>query len=75
MKPKPKMDPGRLGERTYLKADEASKAVARKDPWRDGLAEYTMDPERFPRSRVIYFDKKFVVINDSESLQAPLVCC
>lgn len=31
---------------------------------RDGLAAYTVDPEAFPPSRVVYHNEKFVVIND-----------
>jgi len=31
---------------------------------RDGLAAYTVDPESFPASRVVYHNDKFVVIND-----------
>ncbi|KAK5119009.1 hypothetical protein LTR62_000220 [Meristemomyces frigidus] len=31
---------------------------------RDGLAAYTADPASFPQSRVIYYNDKFVVIND-----------
>lgn len=31
---------------------------------RDGLAAYTTDPESFPQSRVVYYNDKFVVIND-----------
>ncbi|KAM0722410.1 hypothetical protein Q7P37_001851 [Cladosporium fusiforme] len=31
---------------------------------RDGLAAYTVDPESFPPSRVVYHNEKFVVIND-----------
>ncbi|KAK3110017.1 aprataxin-like protein, partial [Teratosphaeriaceae sp. CCFEE 6253] len=31
---------------------------------RDGLAAYTTDPVSFPPSRVVYFNDKFVVIND-----------
>jgi aprataxin len=31
---------------------------------RDGLAAYTIDPESFPPSRVVYHNEKFVVIND-----------
>jgi aprataxin len=31
---------------------------------RDGLAAYTIDPESFPPSRVVYYNEKFVVIND-----------
>lgn len=31
---------------------------------RDGLRPYTVEPESFPDSRVVYYDKKFVVIND-----------
>lgn len=31
---------------------------------RDGLAAYTIDPESFPPSRVVYHNDKFVVIND-----------
>ena len=31
---------------------------------RGGLATYTRDPASFPSSRVVYFNEKFVVIND-----------
>jgi aprataxin len=31
---------------------------------RDGLAAYTIDPESFPPTRVVYHNEKFVVIND-----------
>ena len=31
---------------------------------RDGLAAYTVDPASFPSSRVLYYNDKFVVIND-----------
>lgn len=31
---------------------------------RDGLAAYTIDPESFPLTRVVYHNEKFVVIND-----------
>lgn len=31
---------------------------------RDGLAAYTTDPASFPSSRVIYYNDKFVIIND-----------
>ena len=31
---------------------------------RDGLVAYTIDPASFPKSRVVYYDEKFVVIND-----------
>ncbi|KAK3069966.1 aprataxin-like protein [Teratosphaeriaceae sp. CCFEE 6253] len=31
---------------------------------RDGLAAYTTDPASFPPSRVVYFNDRFVVIND-----------
>lgn len=31
---------------------------------RDGLAAYTVDPEAFPPTRVVYYNDKFVVIND-----------
>jgi aprataxin len=31
---------------------------------RDGLAAYTIDPESFPPTRVVYYNEKFVVIND-----------
>ena len=31
---------------------------------RDGLAAYTTDPASFPPSRIVYFNDKFVVIND-----------
>jgi len=31
---------------------------------RDGLAAYTVDPASFPSSRVVYYNDKFVVIND-----------
>lgn len=31
---------------------------------RDGLVAYTRDPESFPSNRVVYFNDKFVVIND-----------
>jgi aprataxin len=31
---------------------------------RDGLAAYTIDPESFPPTRVVYHNDKFVVIND-----------
>jgi aprataxin len=31
---------------------------------RDGLAAYTVDPDSFPASRVVYSNAKFVVIND-----------
>jgi len=31
---------------------------------RDGLAAYTTDPASFPQSRVVYYNDKFVVIND-----------
>lgn len=31
---------------------------------RDGLAAYTIDPASFPQSRVVYYNDKFVVIND-----------
>ncbi|KAK4541044.1 hypothetical protein LTR36_008413 [Oleoguttula mirabilis] len=31
---------------------------------RDGLAAYTTDPASFPQSRVVYYNEKFVVIND-----------
>ncbi|KAK4963690.1 aprataxin-like protein [Elasticomyces elasticus] len=31
---------------------------------RDGLAAYTTDPASFPPSRVVYYNDKFVVIND-----------
>lgn len=31
---------------------------------RDGLAAYTIDPAGFPPSRVVYYNDKFVVIND-----------
>jgi aprataxin len=31
---------------------------------RDGLAAYTKDPESFPPSRAVYYNDKFVVIND-----------
>ncbi|KAI7330067.1 hypothetical protein KC315_g5869 [Hortaea werneckii] len=31
---------------------------------RDGLAAYTVDPASFPPSRVVYYNDKFVVIND-----------
>ena len=31
---------------------------------RDGLAAYTIDPEAFPPSRVVYYNDKFVVIKD-----------
>lgn len=31
---------------------------------RDGLAAYTTDPESFPSSRVVYYNDRFVVIND-----------
>ena len=31
---------------------------------RDGLRQYTADPESFPQSRVVYYNDKFVVIND-----------
>lgn len=31
---------------------------------RDGLRAYTADPESFPESRVIFYDEKFVVIQD-----------
>jgi aprataxin len=31
---------------------------------RDGLAAYTIDPESFPPTRVVYYNDKFVVIND-----------
>lgn len=30
----------------------------------DGLAAYTVDPASFPSSRVVYYNDKFVVIND-----------
>jgi len=31
---------------------------------RDGLLPYTQDPQSFPSSRVVYYNEKFVVIND-----------
>jgi aprataxin len=31
---------------------------------RDGLGPYTVDPQSFPPSRVVYYNEKFVVIND-----------
>ena len=31
---------------------------------RDGLAAYTVDPDSFPTTRIIYYNEKFVVIND-----------
>lgn len=31
---------------------------------RDGLAAYTTDPASFPQSRVVYYNDRFVVIND-----------
>jgi aprataxin len=31
---------------------------------RDGLAAYTVDPGSFPSTRVVYYNEKFVVIND-----------
>ena len=31
---------------------------------RDGLAAYTVDPDSFPPTRVVYHNEKFVVIND-----------
>ena len=31
---------------------------------RDGLAAYTVDPASFPPSRIVYYNDKFVVIND-----------
>ncbi|KAI5367688.1 putative aprataxin, HIT-like superfamily [Septoria linicola] len=56
MKPKPKIMPvGSNADR------ESVKTRARLG---DGLVEYTIDPERFPPSRVVYYNDKFVVIND-----------
>ncbi|KAK5136987.1 hypothetical protein LTR08_001494 [Meristemomyces frigidus] len=49
LKPPPKLDP--------KTAD-----TLRDSSW--GLAAYTKDPASFPASRVVYFNKNFVVIND-----------
>ncbi|EMC98276.1 hypothetical protein BAUCODRAFT_32290 [Baudoinia panamericana UAMH 10762] len=51
-KPKPSPD----------KTDDASKRTVFAG--RDGLAAYTTDPASFPQSRVVYYNDKFVVIND-----------
>lgn len=53
MKPKPKPQP---------KRDMPSNRTAFYG--RDGLAAYTTDPASFPQSRVVYYNDKFVVIND-----------
>lgn len=63
MKPKkPRMDV----PPTYDKArhDPASQQTQRYG--RLALGQYALHPEAFPPSRVIYYDDKFVVINDSE---------
>lgn len=43
-------------------SDEASRRTVFHG--RDGLAAYTVDPEFFPQSRVVYYNDNFVVIND-----------
>ena len=54
MKPKPKPQP--------QEPDNRSKRTVFAG--RDGLAAYTIDPASFPQSRVVYYNDKFVVIND-----------
>ena len=54
MKPKRKLEPQepvRSSKRTVFTG-------------RDGLAAYVTDPESSPESRVVYYNEKFVVIND-----------
>lgn len=54
MKPKKKQAP--------ISTDSATKRTIFSG--RDGLAAYTVDPASFPTSRVVYYNDKFVVIND-----------
>jgi aprataxin len=54
--PTPKIQPSRDNR------DEPSKRTTFLG--RDGLAAYTVDPESFPQSRVIYYNDQFTVIND-----------
>lgn len=56
MKPKPKIAPSRANK------DEPTSRTLFFG--RDGLAAYTVDPNSFPQSRVIYYNDKFTVIND-----------
>ena len=77
MKPKPKakpiMDEASVSESTFKKSDPLSKQTRAKGRW--GLAEYTKDPDKFPTTRVIYSNKDFVVINDSESTHSASSWC
>ncbi len=58
MKSKPKAQD--LGERKGV--DSRTKQTTFHG--RDGLVVYTQDPAAFPHSRVVYYNDKFVVIND-----------
>ncbi|KAF2213085.1 hypothetical protein CERZMDRAFT_67320 [Cercospora zeae-maydis SCOH1-5] len=56
MKPKAKMQPT---------TDNCDKESAKtRDFFKDGLLCYTLDPGRFPASRVVYYDADFVCIHD-----------
>lgn len=54
MKPKTKPTPNATDEQTRKTVPHG----------RNGLAAYTADPASFPPSRVVYYNDKFVVIND-----------
>ncbi|KAM3423435.1 hypothetical protein BST61_g867 [Cercospora zeina] len=56
MKPKAKMQP------TTDHHDQESAKT--RDFFKDGLLCYTLDPARFPSSRVVYYDDDFVCIHD-----------
>ncbi|KAK5167831.1 aprataxin-like protein [Saxophila tyrrhenica] len=58
MKPKPKPQ----HSKPQKKMD--SRSAATTTFGRDGLGVYIAEPESFPESRVLYYDDKFVVIND-----------
>jgi aprataxin len=57
MKPKPKRQrqPEKNADKNSLRTIFSG---------RDGLKPYTVDPESYPPSRVVYYNDKFVVIND-----------
>lgn len=56
----------RFNEPTYVKSDKESKAATRRVAQGQGLGEYLEAPDDFPKTRVIYWNDDFVVINDSE---------
>lgn len=60
MKPKPKPQPSTQPKRNIVDGQSARTTYL----GRAGLGAYTADPESFPKSRVVYYTDKFVVLRD-----------